>query len=91
MKNQTKTLVEDDIDVLDDEVAKLVLYNDDVTPFMLVVETLMQVCGHSSEQAEQCALIVHDTGSYAVKHGSYEDMVLMRDKFISRKITAEVE
>ena len=43
----------------------LVVWNDEVNTFEWVIETLMKVCGHSNEQAEQCAYIIHYQGKYA--------------------------
>jgi len=33
---------------------QLVVYNDDVNSFEYVIITLIEVCKHSAEQAEQC-------------------------------------
>ena len=33
---------------------EIILYNDDVNTFDHVIRTLIQVCEHTSEQAEQC-------------------------------------
>ena len=51
----------------------------------------MEVCGHSAEQAEQCAFIIHYKGSYAVKHGSYEDLKPQCDAITDRGIGATIE
>lgn len=50
---------------------ELVLYNDDVNTFEHVIATLIAVCDHTAEQAEQCAYIVHFNGKCTVKTGSY--------------------
>ena len=50
----------------------LVLYNDDFNTFDHVIESLINVCHHTPEQAEQCAIIVHHKGRYEVKSGSYK-------------------
>ncbi|HQX04257.1 MAG TPA: ATP-dependent Clp protease adaptor ClpS, partial [Flavobacterium sp.] len=34
---------------------EILLYNDDVNTFDHVIDTLIRVCNHTSEQAEQCA------------------------------------
>src|SRR5690348_1885400 len=64
----------EDIDILTDieSPCQLIVWNDDVTTFDWVIETLMEVCGHSFEQAEQCSMIIHNKGKYAVKEGSYD-------------------
>ena len=47
----------------------LVVWNDEVNSFDWVIQTLIEVCNHSTEQAEQCAMIIHTQGKYAVKQG----------------------
>ena len=49
---------------------EIVLYNDDVNTFDHVIDTLIRVCRHTSEQAEQCSLIVHYNGKCTVKTGT---------------------
>jgi len=50
----------------------LILYNDDFNTFEHVIRSLVEVCGHDSVQAEQCALIVHFKGKCDVKIGPAE-------------------
>jgi ATP-dependent Clp protease adaptor protein ClpS len=50
----------------------LILYNDDINTFEHVIKSLVEVCGHDSVQAEQCAMIVHFRGSCEVKLGVTE-------------------
>ena len=38
---------------------EIIVYNDDVNTFDHVIDTLMRVCDHTAEQAEQFSLIVH--------------------------------
>lgn len=80
-------------DVLEeiDRSHSLIVWNDEVNTFEWVIETLVEVCGHSEEQAEQCAMIIHTQGKYAVKHGSYEDLKPMCDAIIERGIGATIE
>src|SRR5258705_3726790 len=91
--NDTKTITKENTGVLTslDETCNLVLWNDDVNTFDWVIETLMEVCGHSEEQAEQCAYIVHFNGKCAVKTGSYEELKPLCDKITERGIGATVE
>ncbi|MGB0527878.1 MAG: ATP-dependent Clp protease adaptor ClpS [Flavobacteriaceae bacterium] len=56
------------------EAHHLVLYNDDFNTFDHVIFTLIKVCEHSAEQAEQCSLIVHYKGKCTVKSGEIEDL-----------------
>jgi len=53
---------------------EIVLYNDDVNTFDHVIETLIYACDHSSEQAEQCAIIVHYKGLCTVKTGELDEL-----------------
>lgn len=80
-------------EVLEDieEPFHLIVWNDDVNTFEWVIETLMEICDHSYEQAEQCAYIIHFKGKYAVKHGSYEDLKPMCDAITDRGIGATLE
>ena len=74
-----------------EEPYSLIVWNDDVNTFEWVIETLMQVCGHSSEQAEQCAYFIHFKGKYAVQSGSYDDLKQNCDAITERGIGATVE
>ena len=47
----------------------VVLYNDDVNTFDHVIESLVKICDHTWEQAEQCAILVHYKGQCTVKTG----------------------
>jgi len=82
-----------DEDVLVDTTTpyQLIVWNDEVNTFEWVIETLMEVCGHSHEQAEQSALIIHFQGKYAVKKGSYETLKPMCDAITDRGICATIE
>ena len=53
---------------------EIILYNDDVNTFDHVIKTLIAVCEHTAQQAEQCAMIVHYNGKCAVKSGSYKEL-----------------
>ncbi|MFX8778341.1 ATP-dependent Clp protease adaptor ClpS, partial [Acinetobacter baumannii] len=65
--------------------------NDEVNTFEWVIETLIEVCHHSEEQAEQCAMIIHSKGKYAVKHGEYDVLKPMCDAITERGIGATIE
>ena len=82
-----------DIEVLTDteEPYSLIVWNDEVNSFEWVIQTLVEVCKHSTEQAEQCAMIIHTQGKYAVKRGSYEELKPMCDAITDRGIGATIE
>jgi ATP-dependent Clp protease adaptor protein ClpS len=93
--DQTKTYTEEssDTDVLvdNDKGCQLVVWNDEVNSFDWVITTLIEICGHSTEQAEQCAMIIHTKGKYAVKDGSYDFLKPLCDAITERGIGATVE
>ena len=86
-----KTCVEVDVAEEVDAPYQLIVWNDDVNTFDWVIETLVEVCGHSPEQAEQCALMIHFKGKYAVKHGSYEELEPQCTAITDRSINATIE
>ena len=90
---RTFELEDTDADVLTnvEDPYSLIVWNDEVNTFEWVIETLMEVCGHSQEQAEQCAMIIHSKGKYAVKRGSYEDLKPQADAITDRGIGATIE
>jgi ATP-dependent Clp protease adaptor protein ClpS len=72
------------------EMLDLIVFNDDVNTFEHVIGTLIKVCGHSPEQAEQCTIIIHYKGKCAVKKGSLEELKPMRQAICDRGISAEI-
>ncbi len=84
---------EEDIDVLDDidQSCSLIVWNDEVNTFEWVIEALIEICNHTQEQAEQCAMIIHSHGKYAVKHGGYNELKPMCDAITDRGIGATIE
>ena len=93
VKNDIKTDTRQDTDVLTahEEPCSLIVWNDEVNTFEWVIATLIEVCGHAQEQAEQCAYIIHFQGKYAVKEGSYDELKPMCDSITDRGIGATVE
>jgi ATP-dependent Clp protease adaptor protein ClpS len=93
MNGQTKSKPWESVDTLTDTIDpfQLIVWNDNVNTFDWVIETLMEVCSHTYEQAEQCAYIIHFKGKYAVKEGSYEELKPMCDAITDRGIGATVE
>jgi ATP-dependent Clp protease adaptor protein ClpS len=73
-----------------DEPKNLVVYNDDYNTFEHVIETLIRVCRHSTEQAEQCTLIIHHQGKCSVKKGSVSKLKPMKEAICDVGIDARV-
>lgn len=69
---------------------QIMLYNDDYNTFDYVIELLIEICDHTYEQAEQCAVLVHFSGKCPVKEGSYEDLLPRCSKLLNAGLTAEI-
>ena len=69
---------------------EIVLFNDDVNTFDHVIETLIKVCEHTPEQAEQCSLIVHYNGKCTVKTGEYSFLKPKCSKLLQAGLSAEI-
>jgi ATP-dependent Clp protease adaptor protein ClpS len=82
-------LEEVDLDELKER--KLIVLNDDFNTFEFVIVTLMKVCDHSREQAEQCTIIIHHKGKCTVKYGTYDKLRPMRDAITERGIGAVID
>ena len=93
VKNDIRTDKSKETDLLTshEEPCQLIVWNDEVNTFEWVIETLVEVCGHSYEQAEQCSYIIHFQGKYAVEQGSYDDLKSHCDAITERGIGATVE
>ena len=89
----TDTMVEMDVDKLTSfaKSYQIIVWNDEVNTFEWVIETLIDVCKHSIEQAEQCAMIIHTKGKYAVQQGSYDTLKPNVDAITERGISATLE
>ena len=88
---QEETFAEEDVIELIDDECHLILYNDDVNTFDHVIDTLVKVCHHTFEQAEQCAIIVHFKGKCDVKSGSYSFLKPLCTALLDAGLSAEIE
>jgi ATP-dependent Clp protease adaptor protein ClpS len=68
----------------------LVVFNDDVNTFEHVTRTLIKVCEHTPEQAEQCTLIIHYKGKCQVKSGTFDFLRPMREAICEAGIDARI-
>lgn len=69
---------------------EIVLFNDDVNTFDHVIESLVAICNHTHEQAEQCALLVHYKGKCTVKTGSYDELEPLCSRLLEVGLSAEI-
>ena len=83
--------LQSDVEVIDETGVRLVVHNDDFNTFDWVIESLVKICSHTMEQAEQSAYIIHYHGKYAVKQGVVRDSNPMRRGLVDRGINATLE
>jgi ATP-dependent Clp protease adaptor protein ClpS len=88
----TKRKIQEEVDVLEQEknLNEIVLFNDDVNTFDHVIDSLVEICDHTFEQAEQCAILVHYKGKCTVKTGEYEDLKPRCSKLLTKGLSAEI-
>ena len=76
--------------IQDDDPKSLIVFNDDFNTFDHVIQTLVKVCKHTMEQAEQCTLIIHNKGKCNVKDGSLHKLRPMRHAICEAGIEARI-
>ena len=88
----TKEKFKEEDDVLEKEVNQhhIVLHNDEVNTFDFVINSLITVCQHTVEQAEQCTWLVHFKGKCTVKTGELKDLEPRCSKLLSLGLSAEL-
>ena len=79
-----------DTDELVVEEKSVVIFNDDINTFEHVIETLVRVCKHTPEQAEQCTWLIHYKGKCSVKSGQFEILVPIKNAICERGIDAKI-
>jgi ATP-dependent Clp protease adaptor protein ClpS len=70
---------------------ELILFNDDVNTFDFVIKSLIEVCNHEPEQAEQCALVAHFKGKCTIKGGDLSELKPLFDEMSLRGLTVSIE
>jgi ATP-dependent Clp protease adaptor protein ClpS len=66
---------------------ELILFNDDINTFDYIIESLVEVCDHNLEQAEQCATIAHYKGKCGIKSGLLSELTPMNNELNNRGIS----
>jgi len=74
----------------EEDLYNLIVFNDDVNTFDHVTNTLIRICKHTAEQAEQCTWIIHFKGKCTVKSGSFDELKPMRQGICDAGISAEI-
>ena len=88
----TKEKKQEDLNTLESEVPQheIILFNDDIHTFEFVIESLIDVCEHSPEQAEQCTYLVHYKGKCSVKSGEYDELKPRCTRLLNLGLSAEI-
>ena len=89
----TKEKIQEEVAVLEKEIFQheIVLHNDDVNTFDHVINSLIEVCEHTLEQAEQCAMLVHYKGKCTVKSGSEIVLIPICETLTEKGLSAVLE
>lgn len=86
-----KTIEIEKVDDLSGEENFLILHNDDFNTFDFVIETLVDICDHDLQQAEQCAYITHYKGKCDVKKGSVSSLKPLKDELVERGLNVTID
>ncbi len=89
--HKTKSDIDELLDSLVGLNHQLILYNDDYNTFEWVIESLIKVCQHHPQQAEQCSMIVHFKGKCTVKEGSKDRLSPLKEALVDRGLSATIE
>ncbi len=89
-KPQVETL--EQVELLEEEtdLRDLIVFNDDFNTFDHVINTLIRICRHTAEQAEQCTWLIHFKGKCTVKSGSFDELKPMKDGICEAGIDAKI-
>lgn len=79
------------LEVVETDLHNLIVWNDNVNTFDWVIESLVEICGHETIQAEQCAMIIHYKGKCGVKKGSFDELRPQAEALIDRGIQATID
>ena len=69
----------------------IIVYNDDFNTFDFVIRSLVEVCGHTLCQAEQCTYIIHYKGKCQVQSGDLEELRSKCKCLLNKGLTAKIE
>jgi ATP-dependent Clp protease adaptor protein ClpS len=73
-KTKTDVVLDEKVEqiILEPEMVKVIMLNDDVTPVDYVVELLIKIFKHTQDSAKEITLKIHTEGSSVVGSYSYE-------------------
>ncbi len=91
MTKQQEVYETDLLEVIEDiDLKSLVVFNDDFNTFDHVIDTLIRVCKHTTEQAEQCTWLIHYKGKCAVRIGAEAELKPMCEAICEAGIDARI-
>jgi len=70
---------------------QLILLNDDENTFDDVIEILMEFCGYTIYQAEQCAVIVDNNGKVVIRTGTQQKINKMANLLRNEGLNVDVK
>tara|TARA_B100001059_G_C17651514_1_gene484703 strand:+ start:209 stop:484 length:276 start_codon:yes stop_codon:yes gene_type:complete len=87
-----KEKIQEEVAVLAQETHQheIILHNDEVHTFDFVIDSLIRICEHTLEQAEQCTFLVHYKGKCTVKSGVYKDLEPRCSELLRIGLSAEL-
>lgn len=71
--------------------SSIIVFNDDVNSFEWVIDCFVKYLGHSTQQAEQCAMIIHQKGRCSVKNGTKEELEPIKVALTDAGLSAEIQ
>ncbi|MDR2406604.1 MAG: ATP-dependent Clp protease adaptor ClpS [Bacteroidales bacterium] len=87
-KHQDKALIHENVFSEDSYI--LWLINDNFNTFDYVVDTLMELCKHSYDQAIQCTFIAHNHGKCDILWGVYTILEPIAIAMLNRGLTVRI-
>lgn len=70
--------------------AQLVLYNDKVNSFNIVIASLIRYCEYSPMQAEQCAIVAHNAGKCNIIEGDFMELFEIKSQLEKHNLKVEL-
>lgn len=89
-QEKIKTQIQEEELALLEDIFVLWLINDDFNTFDFVIDTLMELCYHTYEQAFQCAYITHNHGKCDVMRGEYTTLEPIANTMLHRGLTVKI-
>ena len=70
---------------------ELILHNDESVSFDHVITCLVELCGHNEYQANQCALLTHNSGKCSIFVDNYDNCYSVWENLVKNGLTVIVK